>query len=131
MAGPNVLAQLRKRREKWVDLEDGRRVKFLRPTEIEYGKMLVTNADGQSATWSVGIEDVRRCVVDWEGFSEASILGADIAPTDVMVPFDKDLFNEMVSDDVLWVSKVANAILESVIAQVSNRELATKNSPPA
>jgi hypothetical protein len=132
VAGPQVLALLKKRREKWVDLGDGRKVKFLRPSEIEYGKMLVMDkADPSKASWSVGAEDVRRCVCDWEGFSEASILGPEIGASDVMVPFDKELFDEMVSDEIAWVSKVANAILDSIVEHIESRTKEAKNLLPA
>lgn len=132
MAGPNVLALLQKRRERWVDLEDGRRIKFLRPPETDYGKLLKPElADPTKVTWSVDIDDVQRYVCDWEGFSEASLLGPEVGATDIMVPFDKAIFAEIISDDIVWVQKVATAILDSVVENVNRRADEAKNSSPA
>lgn len=131
MAGTQVLALLKKRREKTVDLGDGRKVKFLRPSEIEYGRMLKPDpTDPSKATWVVGVDDVKRCVFDWEGFTEASILGAEIGSSDP-VPFDPELFAELATDQIEWVTKVANAILESVVENIEQRNKEAKNLLPA
>lgn len=126
-----ILQQLRKRRERWVDVGDGRRVKFLRPTETDFPKMLKIDEASQKATWNVTIDHVKMFVVDWEGFSEASLLGSDIAPADQMVPFDPELFAEVVGDDADWVVKIANAILQSIVETFAKKEEKAKNSLPA
>jgi hypothetical protein len=121
----SLLAQLRKRREKWVDLGEGRRIKFLRPAESDQGMML--KVEGNKATWAVGIDQVREFVVDWDGFTEANILGPEIGG-DMTVAFDRELFEEMVKDDVSWVGKVAQAILDSVVEHINSKDATAKNS---
>lgn len=134
LVAPNLVAQLRKRRERWVDLGDGRRVKFLRPVESEQGEMV--KFEGTEATWTVGLDQVRKFVIGWEGFTEASIVGADVGG-DLVVPFERELFDELVSDDLAWVGKVARAILDSIVdynvkkADVAKNSSAASTSPAA
>jgi len=125
-----ILAQRLKKREHKVDLGGGRSVTFLRPTEVEMGGMLVKHpTDPTKMTWKVELEDVKRCVFDWT-FTQADLLGADIAPPDP-VPFDAALWAEVCSDSVEYVNKVADEILESVVEYINKREAARKNSLPA
>jgi hypothetical protein len=126
-----ILAQIRKRRERTVDLGGGKTVTFMRPTEVEMARMLARDtSDPTKMTWKVEIEDVRRCVTGWAGVTQADLLGADFAPPDA-VPFDAELWAEVCSDSIDFVNKVADEILDSVVDHILKREEARKNSLPA
>lgn len=120
-----LLAALKRRREKKVELGNGKSVTFLRPTEADMGAMLAITGD--KGTWNVGIEQVRKFVVGWSGFTEADLLGAAIGASDP-VEFDAELWAEVCSDDIAWVRQVADAILTSVVDHVVAKDSAAKNS---
>jgi hypothetical protein len=128
MDANEVLVARLRRREGSVDLGDGKKVVFRRPTEVELSDLLTT--EGDKATWSVGIDHVRKYVIGWEGFTAADFLGADIAAADP-VPWSQALWNEICSDDIVLTGKVAKAILDSVVAFIGKRESVAKNSEPA
>ncbi len=123
-----LLAALKRRREKSVDLGEGRAVTFLRPLESDMGSML--SGEGAERTWSVTIEHVKKFVNGWSGFTEADLLGASIGSSDP-VSFDPDLWAEVCADDIETVQKVAQAILKSVIDHLSEQADVAKNSEPA
>lgn len=123
-----LLAQLRKRREKKVDLGDGKSVTFLRPPESEMVQML--GGDGETRTWTVGLDQVRKYVVGWAGFTEADLLGAGIGGSDP-VEFNAELWLEVCADDIAWINQIGSAILSSVVEHLSAKEETAKNSVPA
>lgn len=128
MSAKVLLAQLRKRRQKTVDLGGGKEVTFLRPAEAEMAGLLT--GEGDTRTWNVGVEQVRSLVTGWSGFTEADLLGADIGGSDV-VEFDADLWAEVCSDDITWVRQIGDAILQSVVTHITERDAIAKNSEPA
>lgn len=121
-------AALRKRREKWVDTDEGKRVQFRRPTESEMGAHLEVRGQGESATstWVIRNDDVFKYVVGWEGYTEADILGAAVGASDPL-PFDADLFREFALDNVDLLGKVAKGILDSILAYISEKAAVAKN----
>ena len=123
-----LLAALKRRREKTVDLGGGKTVTFLRPPESEMGGLLKT--EGDSRTWLVGVEQVRKYVTGWSGFSEATILGESVGSSDPL-EFSADLWAELAADNIEWSSKVAAAILEAVVAHVNAQAATAGNSAPA
>lgn len=128
MATSALVLALRRQRENTTDLGEGKRVTFLRPPETEMTKML--HGDGDTRTWVVGIAEVRQCVVDWGGFTEADIKGAAVGSSDPL-PFDSELWGEMVSDRIEWMRKVADDILKSVVKHINKQDATAKNSEPA
>lgn len=122
-----LLAKLKKRRERTVDLGEGRSVTFLRPTEAEFPSML--KLDAGQATWSVGVEHVKALVTRWSGFSDATFVGETVGSTDP-IPFDADLWAEVCSDRMEWNQKIAGAILDSVVEHITERDAIAKNSLP-
>lgn len=122
-----LLAALKRKREKTVDLGDGKKVFFLRPAESEMAELL--SGEGDKRTWAVGVEHVRKYVTGWAGFTEASLLGAELAPDDP-VAFDAELWAELCGDDIAWVRQVADAILKSVVDHLAAEEAVAKNSVP-
>lgn len=124
-----LLAQLRKRREKKVDLGDGKSVTFHRPPESEMAALLF--GDGtKERTITVGLDQVRKYVVGWSGFTEADLLGAGVGSSDP-VDFSADLWAEVCSDDMGWINQIAEAILKSVVDHWSAKDAVAKNSVPA
>ena len=122
-AATNLAARLREQRMKWVDLadQDGKRVRIIRPTETELGTLF------KGGHLFVGIEEVKRFVVDWEGFTEADLLGPAIGAADP-VPFDAALWAEVVADKVRWVRQLAQDILDHVVSHRLAADEDAKNS---
>lgn len=124
-----LLAARKRRREKSVTLDGGKKILFMRPSETDMAGLLT--GDGDKRTWVVTLDHVRKFVTGWEGFTEADVLGASVGSSDTVAEFDAELWSEMVGDNVEWVAKVADAILKSVIDHLSERESVAKNSEPA
>lgn len=124
MAGNAQAAALRKRREKWVDIDEGKRILFRRPTESEMGAHLEGN--GEDRTWVIRNDDVFKYVIGWEGYTEADILGAAVGSSDLL-PFDAELFREFSLDDVGMLGKVAKGILDSILSYISQKAAVAKN----
>lgn len=123
-----LLAALKRKREKLVDLGGGKKVWFLRPTESDMGDLLT--GQGETRFWKIGAEHVCKFVHRWDGFTEADVLGADLAPPDP-VEFDPDLWAELSGDRIEWTTKVADEILKSVVSHINERAAIAKNSEPA
>lgn len=117
-------------------LEDGsadgtvpaKKVTFQRPTEVEMVSLL--HGDGDTRTWQVGLDEVKRYTTGWSGFTEADVLGAAVGSSDP-IPFDPELWSLLVSDKIDWMRRVADAILKSVVDHINRQEQAAKNSGPA
>lgn len=107
-----LITRLREQRMKWVDLagEPGKRVRIIRPTESELAQHFFK--DGRLV---VGIEEVKRFVVEWDGFTEADFLGAAVGSSDPL-PFDAALWAEVVADHVKWVQQLAQDLLDHTVA---------------
>lgn len=116
MSEDRVLAALRARRLHWVEIEPGRRVQFARPPETEMHRLV----DG------IFVEQVIEYVRAWDGFTEATILGAAIGSSD-SVEFSRELWAEYVSDHAEEVAKVAKGIAEAVRDHLKAREATAKN----
>ena len=122
-AANTLVARLREQRMKWVDLadEDGKRVRIIRPTETELGSLF------KGGQLSIGLEEVKRFVVDWEGITEADLLGPAIGAADA-VPFDAALWAEVVADKVRWVRQLAQDILDHAVSHRLAADQDSKNS---
>lgn len=122
MPTAEVLArQMRAARERWVELPaegavTGLRVKLRRPPEAEFAKL----REG------VSVEHVCACVVDWDRFTEAALLGPEVG-ADEPVEFDAALWAEYARDRVGVVTAVADALAAAVSEHISSRQDAAKN----
>lgn len=128
MTNDGLIAALKRRREKWIDVAEGKRVKITRPPETEMGALL--KVDGDRKLWAVGIEQVQRYVVGWEGYTEADLLGEGVGASDPL-PFDAELWRLVCADDVELMTKVADGILNAVVGHLAAKDESAKNSPPA
>lgn len=111
-----LLQKLRAQREFWVELEPGKRVKLRRPGETEFGRL----AGG------IGVEDVKRCAIAWEGITEADLLGPDVGVEDA-VPFEPAVFAEVISDRAAWAELLAKSIADAIVTHLQARKDASGN----
>lgn len=121
MSAEQLIKRMRAQRMFWVELEPGKRLQLIRPTETEVTTNLFANGKITS--------DHAVCskfAVGWEGFTEADCLGDTIGASDP-VPFDSALWAELSSDRGDWVAAAGKAILEKAIERYKLREDAEKN----
>jgi hypothetical protein len=105
----DALRALREQRRFWVDLGDGLRVQMERPREAEMPRF----AHG------VQVDDVAACACDWQGFTEATLVGA--AGSSQALPFDTDLWGEYVRDNVAAVQACALALADAITAHLQRK----------
>lgn len=118
-----LIKRLREQRMQWVDLDlPGKRVRLIRPTEIEIGLHFI-----KGGSVSVGVAEVERFTVDWEGFTEADLLGAAVGSSDA-VPFSQALWAEVISDRAGWVRKLATELLDILVKHGAEKKVDAKNS---
>lgn len=126
-----VLARVRDARSVWVDLDAGRRVRMLRPMELEAARtMVVHGADISKVGLRADLEEVVRFATHWEGFSEASFLGGAVGSTDAL-PFHADLWREWVSDHLDDMKAVSAKLIELVVEHQKAVAQLEKNSQPS
>lgn len=122
-----LLRQLLAQREKWVDVAPGKAVRLRRPAEGETGDFLRTGADGVR-NFRIGVDEVKRCAVDWRGFTEADLLGAGIGNSDPL-PFDAEVFALAVGDNLDWLQACGAALSQMIVDRLEARAAARGNSP--
>lgn len=124
-----LIAKIRAAREVWLELEPAvggiegdapgqpaLRVKVRRPAEAEtLAFARGTFADGAA-----------RVVVGWEGFSEATLFGIAVGSSDPL-PFDPDLWAEVVRDRTDWIVKVTERASQLVKEHGEARQAHAKN----
>ena len=120
-----LIKQLREQRMAWVVVDDActppKRVRIIRPTEVELSQHFV-----KAGEVSVGFDQVKAFVVDWDGFTEAHLLGASVGAADP-VPFTPALWSEVVGDHTTWVRTVAQALLDAVVSHTQKTDDTLKN----
>lgn len=108
--------QLQAARESWIDLAPGKRLKLRRPAENDMPRYF---------EW-VGIDLVAESLVDWEGFTEADLLGAAVGSADA-VPFDAALAREVLADRADWTVTAANALVKAISDHLERRSVEKKD----
>lgn len=109
-----LIAKLRAARERWVDLEPGKRVCIRRPGEVSLAKL-----GGR-----IDVEQLCGYVVAWDGITEGDLFpGA----SEVSVPFDHALWAEVIVDRADWAGKVAAETVSMVSEHVAKREAVSGN----
>lgn len=116
-----LIKQLREQRMSWVDISPGKSVRIIRPPEREIFTGLY-----KGTSVLVGFEEAKRYVVDWRGFSESDVLGANVGASDPL-PFSADLWAELVSDNVEWAQAVQQALLDVVMGYLKKNRVDEKN----
>ena len=118
-----LINQLRAQRQSWVELEPGKRVQIMRPPESEINAFM--RIDGASRAMVASLAQVSKYVTGWEGITEADLLGASGASDPV--PFDAELWGEVVADRGDWLKIVAAALLASIVKHFDQKAAAEKN----
>lgn len=108
--------KLRAQREGRVEVMPGKWVRFLRPPEIDFGRL----------RGGVGADHVCEYVIGWDGITEADVLGASIGVNDA-APFSPELWAEYVRDRIDVVGKVAQAIADAISLHLEQRGAIAKN----
>lgn len=116
-----LLARMEAQRASWVELGPGRKVRIVRPPELD----LVQLVGG------VRVEHAQRYVTGWQGFTEASLLGAAHGSADTEVPFDSEVWGAYIADHLDEARVVVDALADRVRAYLEEREAREKNSEPS
>ena len=116
MSPADLIARLDEQRAVWVPLAEGRRVKLQRPLETELGAF----AEG------VGVDAVCQRATAWEGFTEATFLGASIGASDAL-PFDAALWARWVRDDAAEARKCLDALVRAITEYLAAKDTTEKN----
>lgn len=122
-----LIAQLRAARESWVDLGGGKAVRIRRPAEAEFSALVHTV--GGVRQLRIELAEVCRYVTGWRGFTEADLLGAGIGNSDVL-PFDAEVWAEVVADHTEWLAPTAEALLHAITSHAERTQAAAGNSQP-
>jgi hypothetical protein len=117
----SLVQRLLQSREVRIELGDGLHVVARRPAEGELHAYIKARHD---------VDTHLRCVVGWGGFSEATLLGAEVGSSDPL-PFDPELWLQAARDRVEWISAVAEGIGQAIEQHAASREAIAKNSPPS
>ncbi len=129
-----LIRQLLAQRECWVDVAPGKAIKFRRPLEGEMDAFFDTV--GGRRVFRVRLAEVRRCAVDWRGFTEADVLGAGIGNDDPL-PWDAEVFALAVGDNLDWLQACMEGLSDQIVRRLEARTDARGNSsatsapPPA
>lgn len=121
-----LLEQMRNQRKRWVDVAEGKRVQILLPTELEVVRHFIKpGADGKAAL-TCDVEQVKSFTCNWEGFTEVDLVGAGVGASDA-VAFDPELWSVLIEEQLPWVRKVAQSLLDGIVERQLRREADTKN----
>ena len=107
---------MQEQRAFWTQLPGGQRVRMLRPVESD----LYRHAHG------VTVDAVCTAACGWEGFSEATLLGAAIGASDPL-PFDAALWSAYVRDNVAAAKVCVNALAEAISQHLLSQDETAKN----
>lgn len=116
MDATKLIAKALEQRESWVDLGGGKRAKIRRPPAAQMFDF------GRATTPEMFL----RSVVGWDGFTEADVLGASVG-SDSTVPFDVELWLVLALDQVEWIGKVSEALVEAIKAYLEKQGDIAKN----
>jgi len=120
----DVLRDSRRRRTKWYELDSPARraVQIRLPQQGELFAL-------RTARSAADIRDLLgQCALDWRGFTEADILGADQGG-DSPAPFSRELFEEWVFDHVSdHMMSLAGKVIDDARKRGEQKEDAAKNS---
>jgi hypothetical protein len=123
MTPEQIEARMREQRSVWVDLPEslgtGLAVRVERPAEAEFGEFL-RPAGGDRANWSCNLDQVKRVVTGWRGFTEATFIESGASDE---VPFSRGLWATWVADHIAAARPVADKVVSMLAAhEVSTAE---------
>lgn len=120
-----IAALIRAQRTARVEVAPGKVVLVIRPTEFEVQRDFIKVAEGGALSLQADFPEVRKYVTGWEGFTEADLLGA--AGASSPAAFSAELWELVSADNVEWVRKVAQHLLEAIAAHQTAKGEAGKN----
>lgn len=116
MTPEQIAARMREQRSVWVDLPatlgEGLRVRVERPAEAEFGEYLQPAEQGK-VKWSCNLDQVKRVVTGWSGFTEATFIESGASDE---VPFSAALWGAWVADHVAAARPVADKVVAMLAA---------------
>lgn len=116
-----LIARMEAQRSSWVELAEGRKVRIVRPPEVELAQLAA----------GIRVEHAVRYVTDWQGFTEAVLLGPAQGSADTDVPFDRGVWEAWASDHVDEATKVIGALADRCTEYLKRRKETAKNSKPS
>lgn len=122
-AASRLLAQLRNGRRRTVEVEPGKTLIYLRPTEEQIL---------QFAARKVSALDLARSGLQgWQGVTEADLLGPEIGSSDP-APFSPEIGAEVLADRAAtWQHELVQHLVQQVEAFLAQRAEQRKNSSPS
>lgn len=126
MDAKQLIEAMKTQRQRWVDVAPGKRVRILLPTELEVVRHFAKVGAEGKLSLAADFDEVKRFTTGWEGFTEADILGAAVAPADPAA-FDPDLWELVAAEHLDWVRSVAQALLQGIVDRQLAREADAKN----
>lgn len=130
-----LIQQIHAQREQWVTLREAQmaavgqparaalRVKLRRPAEAEWRYFFGRTQRG-------ALENVQAYAVDWDGFTEAELLGAGVGASDA-VPFDSSVWTVVIADRMAWVPPLFQRLVQMIETHSAAREALEKKSAPS
>lgn len=115
-AAAQLLARIRSAREWWLELGDGRAVKWRLPTWEEQTLILRGGRDQYRAI--VGL------VTDWRGVTERDL---DPDAADKPAPWSEELWQALLADRIDWLPALMAAVVEKLAARKQAQEQARGN----
>ena len=133
--GDSLVARLLALRDSWLDLRpagEGRpalRVQLRRPPEDQWSRLNLSGRRGAERNRQA-CDLIADYTVDWDGFSEAELLGAAIGSSDPL-PFHPEVWRLQVQDNGAWAEACYAHLLKLVEQHIAQRGAAAKNSEPS
>lgn len=118
-----LIARMRAQRQSWVNVAPGKRIQIIRPHESALGEFL---APGSGNGLQADLAHVVKYTTDWEGITEADLLGATVGAADA-IPFNAELWAETCADRTDWIRAVAAQLLDAIVAHQQAKADAAKN----
>lgn len=117
----DLIQRALQQRERWVDLEAGKRVCVRRPPELELIRLRMQGR--------MSLDELSSYAVAWEGVTLQDLLGPDESAEPL--PFDRELWLHLRADRADWASTAGQAVLALIEERATQREAAEKNSRPS
>jgi gamma-glutamyl:cysteine ligase YbdK (ATP-grasp superfamily) len=121
---------MRAQREFVVQLEQGKSVTLLRPTDMEVQRDLLKvvppkPTEKQKVELHIDTDKVHTHATAWVGFTEADLLGPD-GGSDA-VEFDQDLLQAYLANNVATANTLVDGLYGAIVAHINAKAEAEKN----
>ncbi len=124
MSPEQLIAAALAGRAEWFPLEAGKRVRVRRPSEYDTRQLFVRDDGGKVSSIKADLPEVKKHVVDWDGFTEADFTPAGSSDA---VPFNAELWAIWIEDRREPLYAVANKIIGLILAHEEAKVATAKN----